>query len=163
MIDADLRLAALSARFGAPGGATLAEVIAGQATIDEALVAVTPGISLIAARAPTPDPPRLLNTPRMREIVEALERRFDLVLIDSPPLGGLADGLLLSSLSDGVLMVVRAGTTSRPDLTDGIKRVRQTRTPIVGLVVFAERELDQTYYPPRPATQPQTGDPAVTR
>ena len=36
-------------------------------------------------------------------------------------------------------MVVRAGTTSRPDLTDGIKRVRQTRTPIVGLVVFAER------------------------
>ena len=89
VIDADLRLAALSARFGAPGGATLAEVIAGQATIDEALVAVTPGISLIAARAPTPDPPRLLNTPRMREIVEALERRFDLVLIDSPRLAAL--------------------------------------------------------------------------
>jgi capsular exopolysaccharide synthesis family protein len=163
VIDADLRLAGLSSRFGVTGGASLAEVIANQAQIDEALVAVTPGISLIAARAPTPDPPRLLNTPRMREIVESLERRFDLVLIDSPPLGGLADGLLLSSLSDGVLMVVRAGTTSRPDLIGGIKRIRQTRTPIVGLVVFAERELDTTYYPPRPAPQPLAGAPAGSR
>lgn len=163
IIDADLRLGEASSRLGYRGGASLGDVIEGQATVDEALLEISPGVSLIGARPPTPDPPRLLNTPRMREVVETLRGRFDLVLIDSPPVGHLADGLLLASMSDGALMVVRAGTTSRPDLVSGMKKVRQTRTPIIGLVVFTALEVDTTYYPARDKTQPRAGTPTAAR
>lgn len=163
VVDADLRLAELSTRLGYRGGASLADVIEGDASIDEALVELVPGLVLLPARQSTPDPPSLLSSTRMHNIIAILRLRFDLILIDSPPTGQLADGLLVSAMSDAALLVVRAGSTSRPDLTHGARKVRQTQTPIVGLVVFAPQAPDTAYYPLRPKPRPRAEHPTAVR
>jgi Mrp family chromosome partitioning ATPase len=75
-----------------------------------------------------------------------LRERFDLVLVDSPPLSGLADGLILASLSDIVVIVVRAGVTKPADLTAATNSLLHNMTPIAGTVVFEELPDEPYYY-----------------
>jgi len=149
VVDADLRLAQLSARLNYVDGPTLQEAISNGLTLNDVLVELAPGLSLLPARPHTPDPPTLLNSERMHEIVTLLRARFDLVIFDSPPVNRLADGLLLASQSDAAVMVVKSGTTSRPDVQRGARRVRQTHVPIAGVVAFMPLERDTSYYPER--------------
>jgi receptor protein-tyrosine kinase len=149
VVDADLRLAQLSARLNYVDGPTLQEAVEDGLTLNDVLVELAPGLSLLPARPHTPDPPTLLNSERMHEIVTLLRARFDLVIFDSPPVNRLADGLLLASQSDAAVMVVKSGTTSRPDVQRGARRVRQTHVPIAGVVAFMPLERDTSYYPAR--------------
>jgi Mrp family chromosome partitioning ATPase len=83
----------------------------------------------------------------MRDVVEELRGRFSLVLIDSPPVAHLADASILASVSDGVIVVARVGTTARSDLVAAGANLRHSPTPIVGSVVLERRTIDETYYP----------------
>lgn len=146
VVDGDLRMGTLSERMGHGNKRGLSDVVAGTKSLDDVLVELAPGVALLPAHAPVANPPTLLFRPRTREILAELRDRFDLVIVDSPPVGQLADGLVLASLSDGVLMVARSGVTSRDDLRAGVTEVRQTRTPIIGLVMFAAQSADGDYY-----------------
>lgn len=163
LVDADLRMGELSARLGYGDSYGLRDIVGGGRSLDEVLVDPAPGLVLVPAHVPTPDPPSLLHSARTRDVIRKLRERFDLVLIDSPPIGQLADGLILASLSDAVLMVARSGVTSRPSLVSGVAKVRQTRTPIIGLVVFTALDLDASYYPAIVGTQPRAEDALLSR
>ena len=91
-------------------------------------------------------PRALLSRRRTLAVMSVLRERFDLVLIDSPPLAGLADGLILASQSDSVILVVRAGLTKPADIAAAAGSLQHNMTPIAGLVVFEELVLDP-YYP----------------
>jgi Mrp family chromosome partitioning ATPase len=71
----------------------------------------------------------------MREVFAELAERFDLVLIDSPPLLPVADAMILTSYADGVLLIVAAGQTRRADLQRATTRLAQANAPIVGTVL----------------------------
>lgn len=163
LVDADMRLGELSSRLGHGDGPGLGDVLSGETDLDTALVELSPHLWLLPSRPQTPDPPSLLESARMRTVLAELGERADLVLIDSPPVAHLADGLLLSSLSDAVLMVVRPGTTSRPDLVRGMRKVRQTGATVAGLVVFTELDLDTAYYPPRTTARGRREGAATVR
>jgi len=140
VIDGDLRAGTLSSRLGYADAPGLTNVIVGTSSIDEAIVSLAPGLSLLTARLPVPNPPSLLYSDEMRELMVELRDRYDLI-------GHLADGLILASLSDGVVAVARTGVTKRSDLRAVIVSLRQSGAPLVGLVVFEPRTIDKTYYP----------------
>lgn len=147
VIDGDLRAGTLSERLGHSQDPGVAEVLVESIGLDEAIVSLAPGLSLLTARLPVPNPPSLLYSHAMREMMAELRERFDLIVIDSPPIAHLADGLILASLSDGVAVVARAGVSKRSDLLATAASVGQSGTPLVGLVVFEPRTIDKTYYP----------------
>ena len=70
---------------------------------------VGPGMFLLPVGATPPNPPSILASPRFEAIVEWARASFDLVVIDSPPVGHLTDGMLLTALSDGVIVVRTLG------------------------------------------------------
>lgn len=160
VIDGDMRAGALSSRFRQGLHAGMVELLQGTVDLDEALVSLGPGLSLLPTRPSLINPPSLLSGSRMRGLMAELRERFDIVLIDSPPIAGLADGLILASLSDAVVMVVRTGLTKPKDLTAAAKSVHQSQTPIAGLVVFEERAVD-SYYPVDRERRPLVHDPAM--
>jgi hypothetical protein len=82
----------------------------------------------------------------MRTLTAELRLQFDIILIDSPPMAGLADALVLASLSDAVIIVVRTNLTTPSGLTAAARSLGQTHTPIAGVVVFEDR-LVESYYP----------------
>jgi capsular exopolysaccharide synthesis family protein len=156
VIDGDMRAATLSARFNQRDHPGLVDVLQGAIPLDSALVQVEHGLWLMPTRQAKVNPAGLLAGSRTFALLADLRERFDLVLIDSPPLSGLADGLILSSLSDAVVLVVRAGITKPADLTAATSSLLHNMTPIAGTVVFEELPEDTSYYyaPPDEQSKP---------
>ncbi len=71
----------------------------------------------------------------MRSLVDDLAKRFDIVLIDSPPVLPVADALILSGYADAVLLVVAAGSTRRAELRRAAEKLAQASAPVVGAVL----------------------------
>ena len=163
IVDGDLRAGTLSARLDHDDSRGSRDVVLDGLPLDDALIELGPNLAFLPSQAPVASPPSLLYSQRMREVVAELRDRFDLVVIDCPPLAQLADGLIVSSLADGVLMVARSGITSRQDLLSGMASVRQTRTPVVGLVMFEPVTTDDAYYPAVVGSRPVVPDSARPR
>jgi capsular exopolysaccharide synthesis family protein len=94
-----------------------------------------------------PNPPELLASNRMRVLVELLRQQYDMIIIDSPPVATVNDAAVLASLCDGLILLVKAGST---DLTE-VKRAKQkldaVQAPTVGLVLnMLDFKKDPYYY-----------------
>ncbi|MGO9754343.1 MAG: Wzz/FepE/Etk N-terminal domain-containing protein [Solirubrobacteraceae bacterium] len=151
MLDGDLRIGQLSERLGHREDVGIVEVLQARAELAEALVEVDQGLWLLPARPTRANPTSLLYGSRMFGLMSDLRKQFDLVLIDSPPLTGLADGLMLGSQSDAVVLVVRTGVTKPADLTAATIGPLEQMTPIAGVVVFQEQADELYYYAAPPA------------
>ena len=111
LIDADLRRPAIRDVSHMPNVIGLS---GGLRTINDqplTVLPITPNLTLLPAGRPDPDPMSSLTSSRMRRILDEAIQRFDWVIIDAPPAGGIADTSLLASMVDAALLVVRAGET----------------------------------------------------
>lgn len=147
LVDGDLRTGKLSAALGASGRPGLVNAIATGAAPLSLLVNVAPGLALLPAGPTPPNPPSILASPKMADLLRGLRGRFDLIVIDSPPVGHLADAALLAALSDTSIIVARAGMTERSSLVAAVSALARTHTPVAGAVVYERRALDPVYYP----------------
>jgi non-specific protein-tyrosine kinase len=109
-----------------------------------------PNLWLLASGPPPPNPPDLLGSARMDEILDRLTAKADVVLIDSPPVVAFADAAILSAKVDGVLLVVRAGTVKRGLLRKAKAQLEAVQAPVLGAVVLNapfDAAAFATYYP----------------
>jgi len=124
VVDADLRQPRQDQLFGLPAAPGLADVLACDAALDDALVALEEyQITVLPAGTVSARPAELLGTSAMRRTIEALRSRFDCILIDAPAAVPLADVGILTPLVDSIVMVVRAGMTSKPAIHDAIASI----------------------------------------
>ncbi len=79
------------------------------------------------------NPIELLSLGKMHSLIEALRKEFDTIIIDSPPLSPISDGNILTSLSDGLVLVVRSGRTSYPNLEKAFKTLDPSK--LLGFVL----------------------------
>ena len=134
LVDADLRAPRVHALFGLESAPGLAEVLAGHATLDEALLYVADQrLAILPAGTEPQFPTELLGSAAMRRALDQLRARFDRVLVDLPAVLPLADVAAAAPMSDGVLMVVRAGVTQRPALDQALGVLEGDR--VVGVVL----------------------------
>ncbi|MCB9302676.1 MAG: polysaccharide biosynthesis tyrosine autokinase [Lewinellaceae bacterium] len=75
-----------------------------------------PNLDLIQCGPKPPNPSELILSPRLRELVDELRARYDFVILDTPPVGIVADALQMSDLADASMFVLRAGFSRRPEL-----------------------------------------------
>jgi capsular exopolysaccharide synthesis family protein len=136
LLDADLRHPQAHRLLGVHDGPGLADVLMGGADIDEALVTV-PGQSLwlLPAGLPPGHPAELLGSSAMRRVVDTLRTRFDRIIVDTPPVAPLADVRILAPMTDGVVVVVRAGVTPRPAIERALAGFDRSR--LLGVVLNA--------------------------
>ena len=113
------------------------------------MLEIVPGLSLLPAGPTPPNPPSLLSSGRMRELMAEVRQRHSLVIVDSPPVAHLADASILAAISDGIVLVSRVGVTNRADLPGAAANLRHSPTPIVGSIVLSPQIIDEAYYPTR--------------
>jgi succinoglycan biosynthesis transport protein ExoP len=137
LVSGDLRRPGLSNVFAPSEHGDLSSVLRGEQPLDRAVTPVPDleGLYTLGARAADGNPTELLASPRMRHIVTELSQRFDLVLIDSPPVLPVADAIILSGYVDAVLLVTAAGQTRRAELRRTSQKLAQGGAPIVGAVL----------------------------
>jgi capsular exopolysaccharide synthesis family protein len=137
LVSCDLRRPRLSQSSAPADAPELSAVLAGELSLDEALtpVAGVEGLWSLSTRSVVPNPTEMLSSRRARELFAELAERFDLALIDSPPVLPVADAMILTSYADGVLIVVASGQTRRTELQRTTEKLAQANAPIVGMVL----------------------------
>jgi polysaccharide biosynthesis transport protein len=137
LVDADLRKSGVAAVLHLNWESGLSDVLRGSVDLRNGLIAVPnrPGLEVLHAGPLSPDLDHLLSSSRMRNLVQELRDSFEYVVIDSPPLGPYADGRVLSSLVDGVILVGRCGSTTRQAIARCAHMLATLRAPVLGVVL----------------------------
>jgi receptor protein-tyrosine kinase len=149
MADFDFRRPVVHALFQVPRSPGLTDYLRGKATLDEIIRHVEgTNLYILPAGEAVLNPLELLNLPDVRILLERLPSLFNWVILDTPPLLFAADANLLSTLSHGLVMVVRLGTTTIDSVTRAIGSLCQNN--ILGIVVNgadkSELYSKYTYY-----------------
>lgn len=135
LLDCDLRRPAqhLLANLQLEPG--FSNVLAGEIPLDQALrPTAIANLSLLSAGALPPNPPELVGSKEGRNLIERLKSMCDLVIIDSPPVLSLTDAQVLSSLADGVVLVVAADTTPKPNVQRAQAMLRHVGGRLLGVI-----------------------------
>jgi tyrosine-protein kinase Etk/Wzc len=136
LIDADLRRAVLDKAFNTPRSPGLTEVIIGESTLDQVVHQTeVPNLSILASGRFPPNPAELLGSARMQEILHEAKARFDVILLDSPPLLAVTDAAVLSTMVDGVVLVIRTQRTKRDAVRRALGHIRSVRGRLLGAVL----------------------------
>jgi succinoglycan biosynthesis transport protein ExoP len=150
LMDSDLRKPgirrALNLTIGKEVG--LSSYLAGVSTLDEVMIP-HPTINNLVALTTGPVPPSpadLLSSHRMREAIVELRHRFKFIVIDSPPVMAATDPVILSALTDGVLLVVRSGETPKEAFTRTRDLLAAVKCRLLGVVLNAVDSSAPDYY-----------------
>jgi len=153
VIDADLRRSRCHRVLGLENGIGLTEVLTGQVEPADALRRVVEGqgkggVWLMSSGSRPPNPGALLGSKRMLDVILQMRDQFDHVLIDSCPLVPMSDALILSSLVDGVVLVVLAGETPRNVVRDSVVHLVRAHANPLGVVLnrVDMKNSDYAYY-----------------
>jgi capsular exopolysaccharide synthesis family protein len=132
IIDCDLRKPSAHSAFGVELSRGISTYLSRNTDIDELIQKLPiPNLSLLPCGSIPPNPAELISSTKMKEMLDMLSERYDHILIDSPPLLKVTDPVILSTMVDGVILVVHGGKSTR----DIVRRTRQELTSI-GAKIF---------------------------
>jgi capsular exopolysaccharide synthesis family protein len=136
LVDADMRAPSLHHAFDFPNDAGVSNLLSGGQELDRLVRATDQdGLSFIAAGPQPPNTARLLMGDGLRELIGRLLGEFDHVIVDSPPVMGLADAQLVAEAVEGVIFVVEAGATPTGAAQGALQRLREARAQFLGAIV----------------------------
>ena len=122
--------------FKIPEEHGLSSVLTGHIPLKEAIVSTQIPMLYGLPSGPTPpNPVELLSSDRMREVLETLTREFKFIIIDTPPMVGISDPIILSSLSQKTILVLWAGKTSRKVVKESLDLLRKNGIKPMGIVL----------------------------
>lgn len=134
LVDCDLRKPKVHAALNLRPECGLAEVLTDQVPLEQAIVPVEGcNLEVLPVRGTPSNPSELLASERMRSLVEELARSYDRVIIDTPPTLALPDAKILSELCDGIVVVVRAGSTPQTEVQAALDVLDRRR--VLGMVL----------------------------
>ncbi|MBX7540055.1 GumC family protein [Qipengyuania sphaerica] len=138
LIDADLRRSSLHRTLGVAGDRGVTDLLTSQDDPASAIVTIEQGdapFDLLPAGPLPPSPTELVASPRMAQLLEGFAGQYDVVIIDSPPVLGLADAPMLASIADGTVFVIEAERGRSGSLKAALRRLRSMDPQILGAVL----------------------------
>ncbi len=136
LIDGDLRNASVHKRLFVSNEMGLSNYLSGAKSPEEVVQSTdTEGLLLMTAGPLPPNPAELLNGPRFQSLLALARESFDIVLVDGPPIMGLADAPLISTNVQSTLLVVAANETRRSIVKVAMRRLQMARANVVGALL----------------------------
>ena len=153
VVDTDLRASGIQLDYhlrtqeGEMNG--LSEYLSGKCALEDAFYETNiPGAYIIPAGHEAPNPLQLLDTERMKQLMDKMSASFDLVLVDTAPVGVLVDGIAIAKFCDGALLVVSYGQGKQKEIGDAVDHIKQTGCKMLGAVLNEVRfkKLSNKHY-----------------
>jgi capsular exopolysaccharide synthesis family protein len=141
LVDADLRKPRVHDIFGVANTYGLTDLLRNRTvdgdSLDEAIQEPTavPGLSVLPSGPPTAAASNLLHSPALPELMKRFKGRFDMVLIDTPPMLQMPDARVAGRLADAVVLVVRADSTTRDAAVAARQRFADDSTRVLGTIL----------------------------
>ena len=150
IIDADMRRPRLRSIFGLSDRAGLSSILSSELSEAELLAMVSQlpinGLHVLTAGPIPPNPAELLGSDQMRRLMIILQSKFNHVVVDSPPVSSFTDGVLISAMVDGVLLVVHGGKSSRHVVKRSRQLLQDVGAKIFGVVLNNVNLQSHDYY-----------------
>ncbi|ODV41744.1 tyrosine protein kinase [Cupriavidus sp. UYMMa02A] len=135
LVDADMRKGYLNQYFGKDRNPGLSDVLAGNATLDDVIHRdVATNLDLIGTGTIPPNPSELLLNERMVQLLDRFSERYDLVLIDTPPVLAVADTAVLAARCGTVFLVTRFEATTIGEVTESAKQLSHAKADVKGVI-----------------------------
>jgi len=147
VVDTDLRNPSLQRILKIRHQTGVTNVLAGECIVDDAIKAtVHPGVSILPSGPIPPNPAELLQSSLMKQLIEDLEVRCDIVIFDSPPTLLVADAMLLAAEVDAAVIVTEAGGVTRKEVQHVRDTLQMARARILGVILNKVAEVPGAYY-----------------
>ena len=145
VIDADLRKPTAHKRLKLDNSMGLSNFLTYQASIDDVVQeTLIPGVSAVTAGPLSPNPSELLSSERLQELFDLAPDTFDIIIIDAPPVMGLADALVLANRASATVMVTAFAQSKKRQIQDAHRRLKQSHANIIG-VLFTKVKTGGSY------------------
>ena len=135
LIEGDLRRPRVSDYLGLERAVGLTNVLAGQMSIGDALQTWGEGLTVLPSGSIPPNPSELLGGSVMNDLLSRLKAMFDMIIIDTPPLLPVTDAAVAAKLADGVVVIVRAGKTTKAQLHTSLRNLEDVDARVFGTVL----------------------------
>lgn len=145
-LDTDMRRPRMHKVFGVSGKEGITSILLGKAKIEDVVKATeVPNLFVLPCGPPPPNPAEVCQSARFKKLLDDLTERYDIVVLDSPPIMVVTDAAVLGTLVDGALLVARTGQTNRAELREACRHMLDVGTKILGCVLN-DMDLDRRKY-----------------
>lgn len=146
LIDCDLRKPSLHKKFKISNLVGLSDVIIGKADLATAAHRYNKDLVLLTSGKIPPNPSEMLSSKTMGKLLESLKDTFDYIILDTPPVQAVTDSQILSTKSDGTILVVRAERTKKESVQNAINLLKKVNANIIGTVLNGIDVSRNKYY-----------------
>ena len=136
LIDADLRNPSIHTLLKLDNRLGLSNYLTGSADLHSTTQQTTvAGLRVLTSGPLPPDPVELLSGRRIKELIEKSKAEYDRIIVDGPPVLGLADALILSHITDATLVTIHSEATRKADVLASLKRLKQAKAHVLGTLI----------------------------
>ena len=147
ILDCDMRRPRQHKIFNCPRETGISSVLVGTSPLSDVVVhTVVENLDLIPCGPIPPNPSEIVGSKKIKQLIDGLRKHYQHILIDSPPITAVTDAVLLSQVSDSVLLVIRAGVTPKPVIQNGIEQLKNVNAHIMGAILNAIKTGRDSYY-----------------
>ena len=146
LVDCDMRKPSIHKKFKISNAAGTAELLLRKKLFEEVANKYNENLTIITAGKIPPNPSEMLASRAMTAFIEEMKKEFKYIILDTPPLQAVTDAQVLSTKADGVLLVVRAGSTKREIVLNSVDLIKKVQGKVIGTVLNGVENKKNNYY-----------------
>lgn len=146
LVDCDMRKPSIHKKFKISNAAGTAELLLRKKSFEEVANDYNENLTIITAGKIPPNPSEMLASRAMTAFIKEMKNEFKYIILDTPPLQAVTDAQVLSTKADGVLLVVRAGSTKKELVSNSVDLINKVQGKVIGTVLNGVENKKNNYY-----------------
>lgn len=146
LVDCDMRKPSIHKKFKISNMSGTAELLLRKESFEDVANFYNENLTIITAGKIPPNPSEMLSSRAMTAFIKEMKKEFKYIILDTPPLQAVTDAQVLSTKADGVLLVVRAGSTKRDAVLNSVDLIEKVHGKIIGTVLNGVENKKNNYY-----------------
>ena len=146
LVDCDMRKPSIHKKFKISNAAGTAELLLRKKLFEEVANKYNENLTIITAGKIPPNPSEMLASRAMTAFIKEMKDEFKYIILDTPPLQAVTDAQVLSTKADGVLLVVRAGSTKKELVSNSVDLINKVHGKVIGTVLNGVENKRNNYY-----------------
>ena len=146
LVDCDMRKPSIHKKFKISNAAGTAELLLRKKLFEEVANKYNENLTIITAGKIPPNPSEMLASRAMTAFIEEMKKEFKYIILYTPPLQAVTDAQVLSTKADGVLLVIRAGSTKREMVLNSVDLIKKVQGKVIGTVLNGVENKKNNYY-----------------
>ena len=146
LVDCDMRKPSIHKKFKISNMSGTAELLLRKESFEDVANCYNENLTIITAGKIPPNPSEMLSSRAMTAFIKEMKKEFKYIILDTPPLQAVTDAQVLSTKADGVLLVVRAGSTKRDAVLNSVDLIKKVKGKVIGTVLNGVENKKNSYY-----------------